>query len=134
MSRIRIAALLGLVLAVAGCSGSEDGPSLYRVSGEVTYDGKPIENGTILFRNTGSDGRAYQGEIKNGKYDLKSEAGSMRVEITGSRVIPGKFKEVNPGEKDPVSEMYVPAKYNSKTTLEAKVEEKSNEIPFNLPK
>jgi hypothetical protein len=129
----RIAGLMGLAFALAGCADSSNGPRLYGVTGEVTYDGQPIEKGAIKFTNSG-DGRAYTGEINNGRYELKCEPGKAKVEITASRVIPGKFTEANPGEKEPAREMYIPAKYNAKTTLEADVEDKSNEIPFHLKK
>jgi hypothetical protein len=32
-----------------------------------------------------ADKRAFSGEIKGGKYDLKAEPGKMTVEITASR-------------------------------------------------
>jgi hypothetical protein len=131
--RIHWAVVAAVGLIGLGCGGSEDGPKLYTVSGEVTYDNNPVEQGQILFRNQGGDGRAYAGQIQNGHYELKCEAGTMRVEITASRPT-GKFKEVNPGEKDPVMEMYIPEKFNSKSTLEAVVKQESNEIPFHLKK
>jgi hypothetical protein len=130
--RLRLAAIAGLVLAAAGCSES-DGPALHRVSGDVSYAGKPVEEGRILFRNTGSDGRAYSAQIIDGRYDGWCEAGTMKVEITASRIVPGKFSTVN-GGKEPVGEMYIPAKYNVKSTLHVQVEEDSNEIPFDLAK
>lgn len=128
----RIAGLMGLALALVGCADSSNGPRLYGVAGEVTYDGQPIEKGTIKFTNT--DGRAYTGEITNGRYELKCESGKAKVEITGSRIIPGKFTEANPGEKEPAREMYIPAKFNAKTSLEVQIEDKANEIPFHLKK
>lgn len=133
LRRTRIAALLGLAVILAGCSNSSDGPRLYKVSGEATYDGQPIERGSIKFTKT-DGGQVYTGEIANGRYETECEPGKMKVEITGSRIIPGKFTEANPGEKEPAREMYIPAKYNSKSTLEANVEAKSNDIPFNLKK
>ena len=36
----------------AGCSGSGDGPQTMRVRGEVTYNGEPLEDGTIDFVST----------------------------------------------------------------------------------
>ena len=131
--RIHWAVVATVILAGVGCADSGTGPKLYTVTGEVTYDNKPVEQGQILFRNQGGDGRAYAGTIENGRYKLECEAGTMRVEITASRPT-GKFKEVNPGEKDPVMEMYIPEKFNSKSTLEAVVKQESNEIPVHLKK
>ncbi len=51
----------------------------------------------------------------------------MSVEITASRIIPGKFDNSN-GTPEPVGEMYIPRQYNAATTLEVIVPEggKSN--------
>ncbi|VTS07141.1 hypothetical protein [Tuwongella immobilis] len=117
----------------AGCSQG-DGPSLYEVSGTIEYNGKPVEKGAITFRNLGSDGRGYSGDIVDGKYSLKCEAGEMRVEILGSRTVPGKTVKDEDGKMVPVNEMYLPAKYNSSSTLKIKVEAKSQTIPFQLEK
>jgi hypothetical protein len=81
----------------------------------------------------GPSGRAYSGAITDGSYSLKSEPGSATVEITASRIIPGKFDNSN-GTPEPVGEMYIPAKYNSATTLTKQVEANSNDISFELTK
>jgi hypothetical protein len=68
---LRIAALLGCVAAVSGCT-SEPGPTRYRVSGEVRVNGELVPYGEILFTpdsgqgNSGPQGIAM---IRNGKYD-----------------------------------------------------------------
>jgi hypothetical protein len=123
-----------MTLAIVGCGGGSDGPKTYSVSGTVSFDGKPIEEGRIQFRNTGSDGRAYSGEIKDGNYQLMSEAGSMKVEVYASRVIPGKMQKSEDGEMVPVREMFIPNKYNSQSTLTIEVKPQSQTIPFDLKK
>lgn len=78
-----------LLLPLAGCGDS--GPPRYDVSGTVTYNGKPIPAGTILFTpdasqgNTGPSGFAT---IKNGKFDTKLDGagtvgGPHRVSVDG---------------------------------------------------
>jgi hypothetical protein len=60
---------LGLV-ALAGCGAGEE--KLYRVSGTVTYNGKPVAKGLIFFDPDGTKGTAgAQGfaNILNGRYD-----------------------------------------------------------------
>ena len=116
---------------IAGCGG-EAGPEMHRVTGQVTYDGQPVENGRITFRKTGDDGKSFATEIKGGGYELEAEAGAMAVEITASRLIPGKFDNSN-GTPEPVGEMYIPKKYNAATTLTAEVTPAGpNEFPFAL--
>jgi hypothetical protein len=63
--------ILILMCLVAGCL-SDPGPKRYRVSGEITFDGKPVPDGEILFTpdsgkgNSGPQGVAI---IKDGRYD-----------------------------------------------------------------
>jgi len=115
---------------IVGCGSS--GLDTQPVSGKVTFDGQPIAEGRILFRGTGSDPRAFSAEIKDGQYQMEAMAGKVRVEITASRPVPGKFDESNPGEKVPVGEMYIPARYNSQSELSAEVTAGKNELNFDL--
>lgn len=128
-SRSALAAVL-MTGVLAGCSPSD---GLSPVTGTVSFDGQPVKEGRITFKAGGPSGRAYSGEIKDGRYSIKAEPGTMIVEVTASRLIPGKFDKSN-GTPEPVGEMYIPAKYNSATTLTAEVKASSNEIPFALTK
>jgi hypothetical protein len=58
------------VLAVLGCGDSTGLPPRYRVSGTVTYNGKPVEKGTVTFTPAKSEGRAAGGTIVAGSYSL----------------------------------------------------------------
>jgi len=130
--------LLGLVgLISAGCGGgSGDAPALYNVEGTVTFAGEPVETGRIQFRADEGAGTAYSAEITNGKYKLETVPGKMKIEITASRAVPGKMGEAaSPDEQpQPVMEMYIPAKYNTASTLTAEVTKGDNTIPFQLEK
>lgn len=132
---MNVISLVVLAIAVAGCGGGSKGPALYKVTGSISFDGTPIEEGRIQFQKTEGDGRAYGGEIKNGAYSLQCEAGKMKVSVTASRIIPGKFDTSNPDDPpQPVGEMYIPKKYNEKTELTAEVKPSANDIPFALTK
>ena len=135
-ARRAVLAVVAVVLTTAAGGCGSGGDKLYKVSGKVSYDGVPVPEGRILFRNTGGDGRAYSGPITDGEYEVMCEPGKMRVEIIASRVIPGKFKKGENGEPDPipVGEMYIPAKYNSSSTLTAEVKSSATEVPFDLAK
>ena len=68
-----LAVLGGLLLA--GCGR---GPTLYQVSGRVTYDGQPLPAGVIYFdpdvtRN--HDGPQGYAVIKNGTYNTSARGG-----------------------------------------------------------
>lgn len=124
--------ILMMCLFACGCGAKQKGPALVRVTGKVAFDGNPVESGRIQFRKTDGDQRAFAGDIANGTYALQSETGNMKVEITASRIIPGKFDNSN-GTPEPVGEMYIPAKYNTATTLTAEVKPSAtNDVPFEL--
>ncbi|MEZ6129841.1 MAG: hypothetical protein R3C59_14255 [Planctomycetaceae bacterium] len=130
MVRALLFCCVGIVaVATTGCG--ESGPATYPVTGTVTFDGAPVEEGRITFRPV-SGAKAFAAEIKNGEYSFEGEPGKMAVEVTASRIIPGKFDDSNPDdEPQPVGEMYIPEQYNAKTTLEAEIQA-SGENKFNF--
>lgn len=132
MTKGSAAAVLAFILMV-GCSSAPEGPTLYPVTGTVTFDGTPVAEGRIQFRKTEGDQQAFSSEIKDGKYALEAEAGNMKVEILASRPT-GKFDTSNPDEPpQPVGEMYIPARYNAESSLTADVKpDADNVIPFEL--
>jgi hypothetical protein len=125
------------LFALAGCGSSETGPELFPVTGEVTFEGQPVETGRITFREVEGDRRAFSTEFKGGQYELQTEPGKMTVEITASRPTGKVGAPASPDEEPkPIGEMYIPAKYNSKTELTAEVKPvaEGNDIPFKLTK
>lgn len=59
---------------VAGC-GQQDGPTRYRVTGTITYNGQPVSSGHITFlpdASKGNDGPGGSAEIANGKFDTQT--------------------------------------------------------------
>lgn len=59
-----------MLLAVAGCGGKE--PPRYHVSGAVSYGGKPVPGGYILFQpdaGKGNTGPATLVQVEDGRYD-----------------------------------------------------------------
>ncbi|SFJ46850.1 hypothetical protein [Planctomicrobium piriforme] len=113
-----------LVLCLSGCGGAPEGPLMVKVTGPVLIDGQPVPEGDIIFRRP-EDQKGFGGRIKDGAYEIKVEPGKMAVEITASRVVPGKFDRSNP-EPEPLREMYIPKQYNAKTTLVADVQPSDN--------
>ena len=70
-----------LVAAAAGLL-SGCGSSLATVSGTVTYDGKPVEDGYITFTPADGKGKDGGGPIKNGHYRV-TELPIMRANRRG---------------------------------------------------
>jgi hypothetical protein len=61
------------VLALVGCGDSTGLAPRYRVTGMVTYNGKPLEQGTIKFMPDKSEGRSAGGTIVDGRYSLTTQ-------------------------------------------------------------
>ena len=87
----RVAILM--VTLLVGCGGGVDGPDRYPIEGKVTYDGKPLPKGNIIFIPDDSKGNAGPGTtvaVLNGVF--KSEEGTIGgphiAEITGYDGIP----------------------------------------------
>lgn len=114
-------------LLAAGCGGN----GLQSVTGTVTFDGKPIEDGRVTFRQIAGDKKAYSAPIVKGEYKIECDPGKVSVEVIASRIIPGKFDNSN-GKPEPIGQMYIPARYNSATNLTADVSSSSRVIPFDL--
>jgi hypothetical protein len=67
------------LLLLGGCSGPK-APPRYELSGAVTYDGKPVPAGYIIFapdRSKGNDGPGASAEIKNGVYCTEAGKGTV---------------------------------------------------------
>ncbi len=127
-----------LAVAVVGCG--DRGPTRVAVTGSVKLDGKPVEQGSISFvPPEGSDIPAASAEIKAGEYSLPVTSGpavgQYRIEIRWSRPTGKKVKMGSPAPPgtmvDEVREA-VPAKYNTKSTLEREVSEGDNTLDFDL--
>ena len=93
----------GIVAALVSCSllgcGS-DAPDTYHVSGNVTFDGKPVPAGLIRFTPDSSkdnSGPVGYATIQDGTYDTSADGGKghvggpMLVQIDGSSSQPGEL-------------------------------------------
>jgi len=129
--------LNGACLFVVGCGSGSVGPTGVAVSGTVTLNGVPLDQGTVLIKWPGS---AAGGEIANGKFaipaDLGPVPGKHRVEISslegGSKVTstdPAKAMEEANGPP-PVER--IPANYNIQSTLTAEVKAGGDPLSFEL--
>ncbi len=71
--------------AVVGCGDSSGLARRYPVSGTVTYNGKPLQRGTISFAPADGKGRAAGGTITDGRY-------SLTTHDPDDGALPGKYK------------------------------------------
>jgi len=113
-------ALILVLLAGVGCGPSSN---TVHVSGQVTFDGEPVEQGEITFRPVqGTEGPATGGVIKKGRYEVPANVGpqrggAYRVEIIGLKAS-GRFIETGMGKPVPAFDHYIPTQFNTESTLE----------------
>jgi hypothetical protein len=112
-----------LLWCIAGCE-SGDGLNRQPISGAVTLDGNPLENGSIHFIPTSPEaGTEVTATISGGRYSFSKTNGPVpgpfKVEISSAEA--PKFEPPvgkTPGEVlPPRAKEKVPEKYNFKSTL-----------------
>lgn len=112
-----------LPLFCAGC-----GSGLVTVEGNVTFDGQPVAEGTIVFEPADGAGPTASGEIADGKYVLSGDSalapGKKIVRITAVRKT---GRQIESGPPSPPGTMvdeierYIPDVYNTNSTLTCEV-------------
>lgn len=93
-SNIQIGLVLGILIVAAGCG--QNGPERYDVSGSVTFAGKPVPAGQILFQpdtEKGNRGPATAVQIEGGRYDT-AKGGKGTVGGPHIAVITGYDKQI----------------------------------------
>lgn len=114
-SPVSAIALVTALLAVgsSGCSQSS-GPTLYRVTGKVSYGGVPVLEGVVLFTPDGSkrnSGRQAIAPIKDGQFDTR---GSRAPGIQG-----GPMVVIVTGRLDPAKDQYFQHTFTTEMAREA---------------
>ena len=133
----RIFCLLAAIAAATLCPGC--GHGRFPIQGEVTFDGKPVEEGTISLEPANGNGPTTGGKIVAGKYQLTGNAaplpGKKIVRISAirktGRKVADNFKPAGATVDD--VEPYIPAIYNSRSTLSCEVAgQTGNRLDFHL--
>lgn len=130
--------VLPLLAFVAGCGGSG---GREKVSGTVTFQGKPLDAGNITFLAVSESSPTSTGAmITDGKYEIPRDKG----------LVPGKYKVAisSPDGKTPdpssdampgpsgnfASKDRIPAEFNLESKLEAEVKKGgTNTFDFKIP-
>ena len=112
-------------LVIAGCGGESD--FKVSVSGDVTYDGKPIATGDIRFiPEAGPKAPGAGGTIKDGSYSLEGKQslhqGSYRIEVKGFRNRDGSEGPVNLSDAEADYVQFVPSKFNTHSELQLTID------------
>jgi hypothetical protein len=128
-------ALFGLVFL--GCSDATGGR--YEVSGSVTFNGQPLDQGVVMFVGVDQDKTQASAMVTNGKYQIPKAQG----------LVPGKYRVAisapdgkSPTDRDAApgptgnftSKDRIPPKYNTESTLEVEVKSGAeNKFDFTVP-
>lgn len=115
----------------AGC-GARDTRGV--VSGAVTFDGQPVEDGSILFEPEGGQGQTAGAAIKEGKFTAEVPLGKMRVRIHGNKKTGRKYKVYDTPESPLVEEIVelLPPKYNVNSELTLEVKPGAQQVQYDL--
>lgn len=129
-----------LLLCACGlglCLGCGPGEQRRALSGTVTFQGRPVEQGTITFlTTTGPPGPAGGALIQSGRYELPApqglEPGIYRVLLSA----PGPSEVLTPAEIEagasPRARELLPPRYNSASTLTIEVQTSGPNV-FDFP-
>lgn len=115
-------------LALAGCGPA--GPPTYPIAGVITYDGKPIPNGTLTLIPDDSKARTTVAQISDGAYSTAITEGEWTVNIMAVR----DTGPVDPKLKEAPREQYLPAKYNHQSTMKVTSPVEGGKKDFDLAK
>jgi len=111
-----VSCVVGAVVFLSGCNSP---PKPVQVSGTVTVDGKPLNEGDVTLVNTaGLPPDIFP--VKGGKFEGLAKPGKVKVEIRAYRPAPPPTTPV-PQESKPTPVNYLPEQYNNATTLTAEV-------------
>lgn len=130
MSILRWTCALALLVGTCGCGSSS--PTLYDVTGTVTFDGQPVTDGEIILIPVEPGETPDAGPIKDGKFSLKARPGEKKVDIQAVRKHPTKTVPDPVTGTRPALESYIPERYNSKTELTAEIGPGQEPLEFDL--
>ncbi|MEZ6131025.1 MAG: hypothetical protein R3C59_20330 [Planctomycetaceae bacterium] len=120
-------AVLFLCTTVSGCGGAPayEGATRYAVTGNVTFDGEPINGGMISFIPENDKLNPSGGPIENGAYSIPAEKGpnegTYRVAIYWHKPTGEQIKDSDTGEMIDAVKQVVPARFNDGTELQATI-------------
>jgi len=121
--------ILALAALAAGCVGKPP-----TVSGDVTLDGAPLDEGLITFVPDDQKAPRVAVPVKDGKYTASVPAGPCRVEITAPKAT-GEKKRMYPTPDSPLVDVIVeriPERYNVKSELKGDVKAGANTLNWPL--
>ena len=128
-----VAILIGGSMCL-GCSGGTPGS----VSGQVTWEGQPLEAGNIRFDPTEeSEGASGSSLISAGKYSIPHDSGMLAgkylVSITATKATGKQIRRMDSTTAmTPEIVLFIPDRYNVRSTLDIELKGGANLKDFTL--
>lgn len=130
--------LVVLALVMTGCSDPYAGR--FDLSGKVTLEGQPLQDGTITFEPLENQKTASGGTITNGEFKVERKdglaVGKYRVLITaGDGKTPANEEEAGgPSGANILSMDLIPPEWNTESKQEITIKDGENKFEFTIPK
>jgi hypothetical protein len=133
----RSAYLILLFVTLMGCGPEYSGDQRFPLSGKVSYDGQPIDMGTISFiPASGGKQRVSGGMIENGAYSILEDEGanqgSYRVEIRWAKKTGKQFLEPDTQTMVDKRDEGLPPRFHKDSNLTADVSAGQTTFDFDL--
>lgn len=137
MKRLGVLLTAVFLLCLVGCA-KKDTSGRQSISGKVTFQGAPLDNGSIQFQAEAGGQQGSGAVITNGEYTVPARAG----------LLPGKYKVLisagnpgqpipegqAPGESGPPVEDRIPPEFNVNSDKFVEVSaDKENKFDFDIP-
>ncbi|MEZ6072180.1 MAG: hypothetical protein R3C10_18460 [Pirellulales bacterium] len=130
----------GAVVLAAGCDDQRDPHGRLALSGTVTFQGQPLDQGLIDFLPVDRPGSAgARGRVRDGTYSIPRHQGVVpgryRVVITSAESVSAEAPDGTPGRAFPLpGKERIPPEFNSESewTVEAR-EGDENTFEFTIP-
>jgi hypothetical protein len=123
---LRCCFTLLIAIMLTGCGSS--GPAKYSVGGTVTFKGEPLPTGKMTLTPANSKAKTTVAEITAGKFATEVTEGDWAVNIQAVR----ETGPVIEALREAPREQYLPAKYNSESTLKITVPSAEGKFDFAL--
>jgi hypothetical protein len=133
-------AVAGLLVTWVSTRGLSAGPQRASLEGQVSFDGKPLEDGVIVLVPAGdTKGPTAGGRLSGGRFRIDAAAGPVvgryRVEIKATRktgrMVKPRIVVAHRTEVEE-TEQFIPSRYNAASELEVDIKPGRNKTTFDL--
>ena len=127
---------VGLACLLVPLVGCEVEKPVTRVSGVITYEGKPVESGAITFFPVDGKSPTAGAVIAQGEYSAVVALGEMKVVISAPKVV-GRRKLYANSPQSPEMDLTVealPERYNERSSLKVVLASAVERRDFDLKK